>query len=79
MGTGDNLIISFKAEVDSLSGHETRTISTPASTAELICSNVASISVVFVFVIVCTVIGASPPTKTLPTLIFLDFLRSICL
>ena len=43
-------------------------ISTPASSHSRICATVASTSLVNVLVIVCTVIGASPPTGTLPTM-----------
>ena len=70
-------MISFNASVDSLSGTETLTKSTPALTALLICLLVDSMSVVNVFVIVCTDMGLFPPTKTLPTFITRVFLLFI--
>ena len=42
-------------------------MSAPASSSALICATVAGTSEVRVLVIVCTVIGAPPPTGTLPT------------
>src|SRR3990170_5191614 len=57
------------AAVLSTSGHETRMMSAPASSQRRIWSIVAVASEVGVLVIVCTVIGASPPTGTLPTMI----------
>ena len=59
--------ICFSASADSWSGQETRTISAPARSSAWICSTVALTSCVSVLVIDCTVIGASPPTGTLPT------------
>jgi hypothetical protein len=59
-----------RAAVDSLSGQETRTISAPASAQAWTWAMVAWASEVSVLVIVCTVIGASPPTSTDPTRIF---------
>ena len=53
-------------------------MSTPASSARRICAMVAAASEVRVLVMVCTVIGASPPTLTEPTLICRDRRRSIC-
>ena len=44
-----------------------------ASSRSFICFTVASTSVVSVFVIDCTEIGASPPTATSPTQIFFVF------
>ncbi len=61
----------------SSSGVETRTISAPATAQRWICSIVAATSVVSVLVIVCTEIGASPPTSTLPTRICRDSRRSM--
>src|SRR6478735_966199 len=58
------------AAVLSTSGHETRIKSAPASSQRRIWSIVAAASEVRVLVIVCTVIGASPPTGTLPTMIW---------
>ena len=69
IGTFTCLTMCFSAAVDSSSGQETRTISTPASSQARICAMVASTSLVSVLVIDCTVIGASPPTGTLPTMI----------
>jgi len=45
-------------------------MSTPASSQRRIWSSVARMSGVGVLVIVCTVTGASPPTGTLPTMIW---------
>src|ERR1700761_1172549 len=69
IGTGDALTIAPSAAVDSSSGQETRTISAPAAAAAWTCSMVAAALLVKVLVMVCTEIGASPPTSTLPTLI----------
>src|SRR5712692_7583639 len=57
----------FNAIADSWSGQDTRTISAPARSKACTCSTVALMSLVTVLVIDCTVIGASPPTGTLPT------------
>jgi hypothetical protein len=70
IGTFTALTISPSAAVDSSSGQETRTMSAPASSSRRICSIVALASGVGVLVIDCTVIGASPPTGTLPTMIW---------
>ncbi len=75
MGTGLSRTISRSARVESSSGVETRTMSAPASAARRTWSTVAFTSVVSVFVIVWTVIGASPPTGTLPTMIRRDLRR----
>ncbi len=69
------LVIAFIALVASSSGQETRTMSAPASSMPRICSMVARASPVMVLVMVCTVIGASPPTGTLPTMIWRDLRR----
>ena len=61
--------ICRNAAVDASSGQDTRTMSAPTSSHCRICSMVAFASSVGVFVIVCTVIGASPPTGTRPTMI----------
>ncbi len=58
-------------------GTETRTMSAPASSKRLICAKVAATSQVLVLVILCTLIGASPPTSTPPTLIWRDLRRLI--
>src|SRR5216683_1427821 len=57
----------FSASADSWSGQDTRTMSAPARSKAWTCSTVALMSLVTVLVIDCTVIGASPPTGTLPT------------
>ena len=67
IGTVTCRTICFNASADSWSGQETRTISAPASSSARTCATVASTSLVTVLVIDCTVIGASPPTGTLPT------------
>ena len=67
--------MAFIALVASSSGQETRTISAPASSMPRIWSMVARASPVMVLVMVCTVIGASPPTGTLPTMIWRDLRR----
>ena len=77
IGTGLSRQISRSAAVDSTSGVDTRTISAPAIAARWICSNVAFTSWVSVLVMVCTAIGASPPTGTLPTWICRDTRRSM--
>ena len=65
------------AAVEASSGQETRTMSTPASSARRICAIVASASAVSVLVMVCTVIGESPPTGTDPTMIRRDLRRTM--
>src|SRR3546814_17301341 len=50
------------AAVESVSGQETRIRSAPASSQRRIWSIVATASLVGVLVIVCTLIGAPPPT-----------------
>ncbi len=52
-------------------------MSAPATAQRCTCSMVAATSVVSVFVIVWTEIGASPPTSTLPTRICRDGRRSM--
>jgi hypothetical protein len=47
-------------------------MSAPAAAAASICATVAATSVVGVLVIVWTLIGASPPTASEPTLIWRD-------
>ena len=75
MGTGLSATISRKARVEASSGVETRTMSAPATAARCTCSSVAFTSEVMVLVIVWTEIGASPPTATLPTMIWRDLRR----
>ncbi|MNW17646.1 hypothetical protein D3C71_2169050 [compost metagenome] len=65
-------LMSLKASAASMVGTETRTISAPTRSIRWICSTVAATSVVLVLVMVCTVMGALPPTGTLPTMICLD-------
>ena len=65
-GTLDARTISLSARVESSSGQDTRTMSTPASSQRRIWSIVAFASAVEVLVIVWTVIGESPPTGTAP-------------
>ena len=60
------------ARVLAWSGVEMRTMSAPATAQRCTCSMVAATSVVSVLVIVCTEIGASPPTSTRPTRICRD-------
>src|SRR5438477_11982704 len=52
-------------------------MSAPACSSAWICSTVPLMSCVTVFVIDCTVIGASPPTGTLPTWIWRQGRRGI--
>ena len=70
IGTGLSRTISFSAFELASSGTETRTISAPASAAACTCATVAFTSDVSVLVMVCTLIGAPPPTGTLPTMIW---------
>ena len=77
IGTRAARTICFSAAVLSTSGQETRMMSTPASSQRRIWSIVAPASEVGVLVIVCTVIGASPPTGTLPTMIWRLWRRAI--
>jgi len=65
--SGSCFRISANAAAASIEGTETRTMSAPAATQRWICATVAATSQVSVLVMVCTVIGASPPTWTLPT------------
>ena len=64
IGTLAARTICFSAAVASAVGQETRTMSAPASSQRRIWSIVAFASSVGVLVIVCTLIGASPPTGT---------------
>ncbi len=67
IGTGLAAQIAFSAAVDSRSGQDTRTMSAPASAQARTWAMVARVSGVSVLVMVCTEIGASPPTSTFPT------------
>src|SRR5690606_28037599 len=79
IGTVTSGTMRARARVESSSGQETRTISAPAISASRIWRMVPSTSVVRVLVIVCTLIGASPPTATEPTRIFRLLRRSMSL
>src|SRR5436190_9830273 len=67
--------ISGRASASSWLGQATRTMSQPAAVSSAICCSVVLTSAVRVVVIDCTEIGASPPTRTLPTLICRLFRR----
>src|SRR5690349_11103460 len=60
-------LISPSFSAASRTGTAQRTMSQPAASSDQISSRVACTSRVSVFVIDCTVIGAPPPTVTLPT------------
>src|SRR3954453_16253203 len=77
IGTRAARTISRSAAVLAAVGQETRTMSAPASSQRRIWSIVAAASSVGVFVIVWTLIGASPPTGTEPIMICRDLRRSI--
>src|SRR5207253_6141099 len=77
IGTRAARTISFNAAVASAVGQDTRTMSAPASSQRRIWSIVALASSVGVLVMVWTLIGASPPTGTEPTMICRDLRRSI--
>src|SRR6478609_8787152 len=69
-GICDLPAMAGSASASSWLGHATRTMSQPDAVSSAICWSVALMSVVGVVVIDCTDTGASPPTSTLPTLIF---------
>src|SRR5947208_923447 len=75
IGTFAARTISFSAAVASAVGQDTRTMSAPASSQRRIWSIVAFASSVGVLVMVWTLIGASPPTGTEPTMICRDVRR----
>src|SRR3954468_6657925 len=77
IGTFAARTISFIAAVESAVGQDTRMMSAPASSQRRIWSIVAAASSVCVLVMVWTLIGASPPTGTEPTMICRDLRRSI--
>src|SRR5438270_7745626 len=77
IGTLAARTISFNAAVASAVGQETRMMSAPTSSQRRIWSMVALASEVGVLVMVWTLIGASPPTGTEPTMIWRDLRRSI--
>jgi len=78
MGTLAARTMSRSARVESSSGQDTRTMSAPASSSARTCAMVAMASEVGVLVIDWTVMGASPPTRTLPTEICRLRRRWIC-
>src|SRR3954463_5415773 len=63
------------ASASSRLGTATRTMSQPEAVNSAICCSVALMFVVGVVVIDWTLTGASPPTSTLPTLIWRDLRR----
>src|SRR4029450_5133016 len=69
-GIWDFLAMIGSASASSWLGTATRTMSQPVAVSSAICCSVALMSAVRVVVIDCTLIGASPPTATLPTLIW---------
>ena len=75
-GICDLCAMAGSASASSWLGHATRTMSQPVAVSSAICCRVASMSVVGVVVIDCTDTGASPPTSTLPTLIWREGRRS---
>src|SRR4051812_49151629 len=68
-GICDLCAIAGSASASSWLGTATRTMSHPVAVSSAICCSVALMFEVSVVVIDCTLIGASPPTSTLPTLI----------
>src|SRR6476659_4338089 len=77
IGTLASRTMVRSAVVASTVGQDTRMMSAPASSQRRIWSMVATASSVGVLVMVCTVMGASPPTGTEPTMICRDLRRSI--
>src|SRR4051794_40808507 len=77
IGTRAARTISLSAAVASAVGQDTRMMSAPASSQRRIWSMVAFASSVGVLVMVWTLIGASPPTGTEPTMICRDVRRSM--
>src|SRR5687768_3518061 len=69
-GICDFCAIAGSASASSWLGQATRTMSHPEAVSSAICCKVVLTSEVSVVVIDCTEIGASPPTSTLPTLIW---------
>ena len=68
-GTVDLAAIALSASASSQCGTATRTMSTPVATSDAICCSVALMSDVFVVVIDWTLMGASPPIGTPPSVI----------
>lgn len=75
-GICDFLAMIGSASASSWDGTATRTIWQPDAVSSAICCNVALTSAVTVVVIDCTETGASPPTGTLPTMIWRECRRS---
>ena len=75
-GIRDCFAMTGRAEASLSVGQATRTMSQPAAVSSAICWSVAPMSWVFVVVMDCTEIGASPPTATSPTVIWRVFLRA---
>src|SRR3954463_3500669 len=69
-GICDLRAICGRASASSWLGQATRTMSQPEAVSSAICCRVVLTSDVSVVVIDCTETGASPPTSTLPTLIW---------
>ena len=69
-GICDLVAMAGSASASSWLGTATRTMSHPVAVSSAICCSVALMSAVSVVVIDCTLTGASPPTSTLPTLIW---------
>src|ERR1019366_5338185 len=67
--------MALSASASSWLGTATRTIWQPEAVSSAICWRVALISEVSVVHMDCTLTGASPPTRTLPTLSCLLFRR----
>src|SRR5512134_91855 len=74
-GTGEASRIFRNARTAASSGTATRTISHPSRASDRIWATVARTSRVSVSVMLCTEIGAPPPTGTSPTLMRRVFLR----
>ncbi len=74
-GICDFFAMAGSASASSDVGTATRTMSQPAVVSSAICCSVALMSVVGVVVIDWMLIGASPPTATLPTWILRDLRR----
>ena len=68
-GICDFLAMMCSTSASSCEGTATRTMSQPDAVSSAICCRVALMFVVGVVHIDCTLIWASPPTSTLPTLI----------
>ena len=74
-GICDFLAMMCSTSASSWDGTATRTMSHPDAVSSAICWSVALMFVVGVVHIDCTLIWASPPTSTLPTLICRDLRR----